>query len=216
MKRVLIALLMMAVVCNIAFARKKNKAGTIKDGVYCDKQYEFCIAIPDKWDASIKKEKYKTRIVFTKKTFDIPPDYRHAPNYTQIPKAFVYVDTTSLALSLFIDSLLSDKYKSKQKNKMLDEMYLLYGDYAEKKRPKIKIGEIDGYLSTGERRYTLQVARAGVNADKADHVSDFYGGSIMFVKKDKTLYIVHFICEKRFFVNEHKDFLELLKGFEFK
>ncbi len=217
MKRLLIALLMMTLVCNIALARKKNKAGAIEDNVYCDKKYDFCITIPpDKWDTSIKKGDSKIRIVFSKKNYDIPPDYQHAPNYTQIPKAIIYVDTTSMALNPFIDSLLSDKYKSKQKNSMLDEMPLLYGDYAQKKRPKLKIGDVDAYLSTGERRYTLQVARAGVNADKADHVSDFYGGSILFAKKGENIYIIHFICEKRFFENEHKDFLELINGFEFK
>lgn len=215
MKRLLIAFIMVGLVFNIAGARKKDKAGKIDKGVYFDKKHDFSLVIPKEWNASIKKSKSKTRLILTKKQYDIPTQFQHAPSYTQVPRVTVYVDTTSMKLSWFIDSLLSDKYKSKQKSKMLQEFQILFGDYRPRKRSKMSVGKVDGIRIAGERRYTIQVQRAGPDADKADVVTDFFGGSMFFTKKDNQIYIFHFICEKRYFKDIEQDFVKLLKGFSF-
>jgi hypothetical protein len=215
MRKALITLLIMAFVFNIAGARKKSKAGKIVDGVYTDKKHDFSLVIPDKWDKSIKKDKDKVRLVLTKKQFDIPNDYRHAPSYTQVPKVIVYVDTSSMNPTMFIDSLVSDKYKSKQKNKMFEEFKILYGDFIPKRKSKMSISDIEGMRISGERRYSINVQRRGIGGDLADLVSDYYGGSLFITKKDDNLIIFHFICEKRYFVTEDADFVKLLNGFKF-
>ncbi len=178
-----------------------------------DSKYGFSLAIPEGWDTSIKKDKYKTRLILTKKRYEIPSAYRHAPGYTQIPKATVYVDTTSMQLNMFIDSLLSDEYKSDQKNKMLEEFKILFGDFVQKTRTKTSLGETDGMLISGERRYTLRVQKAGFDSDEADLITDFYGGTIFSTKKDNLIFIIHFISENRYFSTENQDFLKLLNGF---
>jgi len=215
MRKVLIALLITAFVFNIAGARKKSKAGKIVDGIYTDKKYDFSLVIPDKWDKSVKKDKNNIRLVLTKKQYDIPNEYRHAQSYTQVPKVIIYVDTSSMTPMMFVDSLISDKFKSKQKNKMLEEFKILFGDFIQKKKSKMAIGDVSGMIVSGERRYSINVQRRGISGDMADLVSDYYGGSLFVTKKDNMLVIFHFICENRYFAAENADFIKLLKGFKF-
>jgi hypothetical protein len=216
MKKVMILLLMVVLAVSIADARKKkSKAGKIKDDVYTDNKYGFSLVIPDKWDASIKKDDSKVRLVLIKKQYDIPNEYRHAPTYTEIPKVTVYVDTTSMPAGIFLDSLLSDKYKSDQKNDMLQEFKLLFGDVMAVRRSKMQIGDIEGVIMTGERRYSINVQRQGIDGDRADLVTNYYGGSLFLVKKGDYIIIFHFICEKVYFAAEDMDFTKLLEGFKF-
>jgi len=214
MKTLLNAFLMTALVFNIAAARKKNKAGKIEEGVYYDKKHNFSLVIPDEWNSSIKKDKSKLRLTLIKKQYDIPTHFQHAPDYTKIPKVIVYVDNITMPLNWFVDSLLSDKYKSKQKKEMLPKLEILYGEFIQYKRAKISIGDIKGIKISGERLYRLEVQKAGTQADKADVVSDFYGGSIFLTKVEDTLIIFHFICEKRYFTVLEQSFIKLLKGFK--
>ncbi len=216
MKKVLIVLMIVVFAVGIADARKKNKAGKVSDGVYTDKKYDFSLVIPDLWGSSVKKDKNKVRLVLTKKQYDIPNEYRHAPTYTQAPRVIVYVDTCSLPTPIFIDSLISDKFKSKQKNKMFEEFKILFGDFILKKKSKVSIGDIEGIKISGETRYTLNVTRRGIDGDQADLIINYYGGSMFFIKKDKTLIIFHFICELLYFGAEDADFTKLIAGFKFK
>ncbi len=216
MKKVMILLLMVVSVVSIADARKrKSKAGEISGGVYTDSKYGFSLVISDKWDTSIKNDDSKVRLILIKKQYDIPNEYRHAPTYTQVPKVIVYVDTSSLPTPVFADSLISDKFKSDQKNEMLQEFKLLFGDFVREKSSKISIGDVEGIRVSGERRYTLNVQRQGIDGDMADLVTNYYGGSMFFIKKDKTLIIFHFICEKAYFAAEDADFTKLIESFKF-
>jgi hypothetical protein len=216
MKKVMILFLVFAMAFSIADARKKkSKAGEIKDGVYTDNKYGFSLDIPDTWDASVKKDDSKVRLILVKKQFDIPNEYRHAPTYTQAPRVTVYVDTTSMPEQMFLDSLLSDQYKSDQKNEMLQDFKLLFGDVTNIRRTKMKIGDIEGALMTGERRYSINVQRQGIDGDRADLVTNYYAGSLFVVKKGDDVIIFHFICEKNYFAAEYMDFEKLLKGFKF-
>jgi hypothetical protein len=213
MRRLFIFFLAFVLSFNFALARKKEKAGEMKDSVYYDNDYGFSLIVPDDWNSSIKKEKSNVRLILTKKQYDIPTEYTHAPSYTQVPKVTVYADTSSMPLQMFVDSLLSDEYKSKQKNDILQEFSLLFGDYIPKKTTKIKIGDVEGILNTGERQYSLQVQKAGYQADRADLVRDFYAGSMFFIKKDNHIIMLHFICERRYFANLEQGFMKLLDGF---
>jgi len=216
MKKVMILFLMVVLAVSVADARKKKSmAGKIKDDVYTDSQYGFSLTIPDKWDTSIKKDDSEVRLVLIKKQYDIPNEYRHASSYTQAPRVVVYVDTTSLPEQIFLDSLLNDKYKSDQKNKMLQEFKLLFGDVISVRSSKAKFGDIEGVRMTAERRYSLNVQRQGIDGDQADLVTNYYGGSLFLVKQDNQIIIFHFICEKLYFATEFADFTKLLEGFQF-
>jgi len=216
MKKVMILLLMVVFAVGIADARKrKSKAGEISDSVYTDNKYNFSLVISDKWDTSIKKDDSKVRLILIKKQYDIPNEYRHAPTYTQVPKVIVYVDTSSLPTPVFVDSLISDKFKSGQKNEMLQEFKLLFGDFVPEKRSKMSVGDVEGIKVSGERRYTLNVQRQGIDGDRADLVTNYYGGSLFFIKKENTLIIFHFICEKVYFTAEDADFTKLIESFKF-
>ena len=208
MKRLVIALIMVALVFGIADARKKkSKAGEFDDGVYTDGKFNFSMVIPeDVWNISIKKDKSQIRLILTKKVFDIPIAYTQDPGYTKTPKVTVYVDTTSWSAKMFVDSLLNSEYKSDQKKEVLQNCEILFGDYTPKRNSKLQIGEIQGVMISGEQKYTKQIP---------DVITDFYGGAIFFAKQDQTLYIFHMICENKYFATEYEDFVKLLEGLKF-
>jgi uncharacterized protein (UPF0297 family) len=200
--------------CGGADARKKDLAGKIENGIYQDDTYGFSLAIPDGWNSAIKKEKDRVRLTLIKKQYDVPQQFQHAPNYTTIPKVTVYADTTSLGLEQFVDSLLSDKYKSKQKNDILSEFKALYGNYNVKKKGKIPVGELTGYRISGQTQYTIEVQRSGSESDKADVVTDFWGGSVFFYKDGNNIIMMHFISEWRYFDALEPEFMAMLNGFK--
>ncbi|PKK83283.1 MAG: hypothetical protein CVT49_09290 [candidate division Zixibacteria bacterium HGW-Zixibacteria-1] len=207
MKRLVIALLAVGLVFNIALAKKKDKAGRLENGVYIDDSYNFSLPISeDVWNISIKKDKSPIRLILTKKVFDVPIVYTQDPGYTKTPKVTVYVDTTSWSAQLFVDSLLNDQFKSKQKKEILQNCEILYGDYKPKRKSKYQFGDVPGVLISGELQYTKQIP---------DVITDYYGGAIFFAKQDNNLYIFHLISENKYFSTEYEDFVTLLNGLKF-
>jgi hypothetical protein len=214
MKKILMTIVTIALLVNFADARKKDMAGNVENGVYLDGKYNFSINVPDAWNSSIRKDESKLRVTMTKKQFDIPIHFQNAPNYTTAPKVSIFVDTTSMPIDQFIDSLLSDKYKSKQKNAMLAEMKIINGPFQLKKRAKMLVGELAGIKIAGQQKYTVEVQRSGSDSDQGDVCSDFFGGSVFFVKNGNVIIIIHMICEWRYFDANEKDFIELLNSFK--
>ncbi len=215
MKKILIAVIMVALVFSVAGAKKKDKAGKVIDGVYLDAKYNFSLDVPDVWKYKIKKNKDNIRLILTKKQYDTPTQFLRAPSYTTVPKVTILIDTTSLSLDMFVDSLLSDKFNSKQKKSILSEFPILFGDYKLRKRAKLMVGDVEGIRISAQLRYTIQVQRAGSQSDKADVVTDFNGGSIFFAKQGDKIYMFHFICEWRYFEVYVQEFTNLVQGFKF-
>jgi hypothetical protein len=216
MKRLLIALLMMTLVFSVAEGRKKgDKSGEVAGNTYIDGTYPFKLTFNDAWKYTMKKGEDKIRLILTQKKYDIPPAYTHAPNYTTVPKITVMVDTTSLSLDMFVDSLLSNAYKSDQKKAITSEFPILFGDYQVRKRFKLPAGASEGIQVLAQLQYTISVQGSGSGSDRGEIVTDFYGGSIFFAKKDNNIYMLHFIGEWRYFDSLQKDFAEVIKGFEF-
>ena len=221
-KRLLISFIILLLAVNIAGARKKSKAGSIKEGTYTDSKFNFSFNINDTWKTSIKKGKKPVRITLIKKEYDIPMHFQNAWTYTTIPKITVYADTSSLGLKQFVDSLLADKYKSRQKKSILSEFKLLLGDFDLKKNSKKTVGDIVGHKISGEQKYTLRISSAGSGGDEMsgsfgdyDVVSEFYGGSIFFAKQGSTIVMMHFICEDRYFETLDSDFDKIIETFKF-
>ena len=217
MKRFLIALLMTAVVFSVVQARGKKKSGNVEGDTYTDATYPFKVTFNDLWKASTKKADDAVRLILTKKKYDIPPAYTRVPNYTTTPKITVMVDTTSMPLDMFVDSLLSDDYKSDEKKDILTEFPILYGDFQLRRRFKVPVGdgEGEGIQITAQLQYTISIQGAGSNSDRGEIVTDFQGGSVFFAKKDDNVYMMHFIGEWRYFDTLEKDFDEIVKGFQF-
>nr|MBN2278033.1 hypothetical protein [candidate division Zixibacteria bacterium] len=215
MKRLLISLFLVIFIFNICAARKKDKAGEIENGIFYDKDYNYSLVIPEGWSTSVKKGDSDIRLILTKDQYDIPIHFQHAPNYTQVPKVTVYAGPSMMNLDWFVDSLLSDVYKSDQKKDILNACEILYGNYISKRRSKISLGKIDGYLLAGERKYTIQVQRAGYESDKADVVTEFFAGDMFLTEHNGQLIIFHFICERLYYKMLEKEFLDLLNGFQF-
>ena len=151
MRKITIFFLILMICSPIVFARKpKDKAGKVVDRVFTDKKYNFQLTITDLWKYKVNKNKNNFRLVLTKAKYEIPSDYKDAPDYTMIPRINVFADTTSLSVPAFIDSLLSDSFKSKQKKEIYKEFEILSssggsGMKKEKIRPrKSRTLEIDG------------------------------------------------------------------------
>ncbi len=221
-RRIFIGLFGVLLLVNLAGAKKIEKAGKIADGTYIDSEFGFSFEVPDEWDSSIKKDKSAVRIALTKKEYDIPLHFQHVPSYTTIPKITVYADTTSLALNQFIDSLLSDKYSTSQKKNILGEFKILFGDFQLKKNAKKIVGDLAGWKISGEQKYTVRVTSSGNAGDETsgsfgeyDVITDFYGGSVFFAKYGKTIIMMHFICEARYFASMDLEFDDIVKSFKF-
>lgn len=206
MKQLLIIVLALILAFNCAFARKSSKAGEFKDGVYTDNLYNFSLNIPDDWNYSIKKDDSNTRLVLTKKTYDVPLAFQSSPNFTKIPTITVYADTSSMSPEVFTDSLMSDAYKSKQKKQVMNICEILYGEFTKRKQGKMSVGEISGILIAGEQKYTLQIP---------DVYTNYYGGSIFIAKHGNNLMIVHFISENLYYQNLNEELIKVLSTLKF-
>ena len=114
----MVMLLGLMVLPSVQGARKKNKAGVVKDYVFTDKQFNYSLTLNEGWKYKVQKEKATTRLVLTKVDFGIPPDYRSAPDYTKIPRMVVSVVETNMGAVEYIDSLVSDSYNSDEKNEL--------------------------------------------------------------------------------------------------
>jgi len=217
MRRFLIISLVILVGANIAYGRRRSKdAGSVQDSVYTDSNYNFSLKIPKGWEHSIKDEDDNVRLVLTREEYDIPQRYIHFPAYTETPKVTVFAGETSMPLNWFVDSLLSDDYNSKLKKRMLPELKILYGDYIPKKRSKMSTGQSEGIILVGERQYTISVQRSGFQSDKADVVTDYYGGGVYLTKHEDNIVALHFICEKVFLDNYMDEFNSMINSFNWQ
>jgi hypothetical protein len=197
-----------ALAFNVALARRSNKAGTVTDGTYIDEKYAFSIDVPEEWNYSIKKNKSHIRAVLSKKSYDVPIAFQENPTYTKVPKITVMADTSSLTVERFVDSLLNDDYKTKQKKKIIQECEILIGDFAKKKHSKMSVSDVNGVLVTGENKYTMQIRNERTN--EVEPYTNYYGGSIFFAKHGDYILMFHFICENLYYKNLHQNFIEIM------
>lgn len=188
-------------------ARKKDKAGAIANGVYTDDSYGFSLTIPQNWKSKIYSDKENIRLTMTQANFEVPNDYIKTPEHTKVPRITVFSDTTSMSLMDFIDSLVSPSYKSGQKKEMLKEFEILHsgplGDanvqpVSPRRRSPITVGEQQGVIWSGQSKYMkeISVSASSVGGKRVDAA---YGGSILALKKDRTIVVFHLICEWLYF-----------------
>ncbi|MCH9032099.1 MAG: hypothetical protein IIB00_07565 [candidate division Zixibacteria bacterium] len=196
------------------WAKKKPKSGEVDGRVFSDSKFDFSITLPEGWKISLKPKKSSLRFVSLKKDYAIPMHFRVAPNHTEIPKIKIYVDTTSLDVRDFVDSLASKTFDSRQKRDIVSEFELLDGQY---KRPRIRRLRLENGLK-GRRlstklKYTINVQAPGELTSTV--VTDFLSGQIVFLKKDDHLVMIYLVCESLFYKTNAELFEKALETLSF-
>jgi len=209
MRRVLFFMLLGVLVASTASARRpRDKAGKVSDGVYTDKKYNFQLTLNDGWKYKVGDNDDYFRMTLTQVNYEIPPNYLDAEDYTKIPRMVLFVDTTTMGVSPFLDSLLSDSYKSKQKGEILKEFEILNEssagsgmtreDVIPTGRRYMDIAGERAVVWTGKVKYRNEIS-ASASSIGAKRVYGGYGGCIVGVKKGDYIILFHTICEENYF-----------------
>ncbi|MFZ5981850.1 MAG: hypothetical protein ACOYVF_14615 [Candidatus Zixiibacteriota bacterium] len=204
-KLIIILTALILIIPDVADARRKIKmAGEVdQDGVYTDAAYNFQFQINDEWSSNINKEKDNDRVVCVRKKYDIPMDYADAPDYTQVPRIVVFADTSSMPTLTFIDSLVSETYKTDQKKEILKQFEILSEqELIPKGRKPVSLGTVENELKgvqwLGQAKYMKEVATSA-SAAGGKRVYGSYGGAIVATKNGNTIVLFYMICEYQYF-----------------
>jgi len=184
MKNMLLIVLSLMMLAPLTEARrKKAKAGKIIDNVYHDSKYNFSLTMHKNWKAKIRKDKNNVRLTLTQKDYAIPPDYLDAPDYTKVPKITIYVDTCSLGAPAFLDSLIDENYKSKQKKNIIKEFdFLQEQEIIPRGRGRWNLKSESGIIWKAMARYMKEV-QTSAGSVGGKRVRAEYGGAIAGVKR---------------------------------
>jgi len=226
MRKIVILFMLSFLVTSVGYARRhRAKAGKVSKNVYVDSKYDFKLTLQDGWRYKIFPNKSNFRLVMTEVNYDIPPVYLSASDYTKIPRLVIYADTTSLSAAAFIDSLVSNTFKSKQKKEILKEFEILSnftgisGFTAEKlvqrKREVIRVSGARGTLWTGQVKYRNEVSTSASSIG-AKRVYGAYGGAIIGIKKGNDIILFHLITEWNYFDNILKEVTKMVNTLQWK
>jgi len=203
----IICLICLLGIGSVQARKKRDKSGEINAGVFTDKEYGYSLTLIDGWSPSPKKNKLNFRLSLTQKNFEVPSDFSSAPDYTQVPRIVVWVDTTSYSPRTFVDSLVSESFQSEQKDDILKEFEILgamgeTGTRREKTVPRKKkavtiAGEI-GYMWTAKSQYTKEVATSATSLG-GKKIQGAFGGAIIAAKKDDIIIVFHLMTEWDYF-----------------
>ena len=200
MKKLLILGMALILLAPTIEARKKQKkAGTITDKVYHDDKYGIDLTLHENWKVKVGKEKDNVRLRLTQRKYEIPSDYIDAPDYTKVPSVTMYIDTTSFGVHVFIDSLISEVYKSNQKKAILKEFdFLNERDVVPKRRSRLEIAGESALIWKGEAKYTKEVSESATSS-MGKFVKRSYGGAIVAVKMGENILLFHVMTEWEYF-----------------
>jgi len=210
MRRLMIMLLVLLVAAPAGFARrKKKKAGSVEDQVYVDTKYDFQLTLPEGWKYKVGDEDDHFRLYLTQKDFEVPPYYLDAEDYTLVPKIVVWVDTTTMGATPFVDSLVSDTYESDQKKEILKEFELLNassagsGTYRDPLVPMgrriVQVGDLKGVRWAGRCTYMKEVALSASATGSGKRVRGAYEGTVTAIKKGNVIVVFHMMCESLYY-----------------
>lgn len=225
MKRLMIITLVILMCVPSVFARRKKiKAGTIDNKVYIDNDYGFKMPLLDDWSTKVGAQKDHFRLYLIQKNYEVPADYQDAEDYTQIPRIVVWVDTTTLGAAAFIDSLVSNTFKSDQKKEVFKEFELLNdasagsGTYrdpvVQKGRKTIKIDGAKGLRYSGRATYMKEVALSASSTGSGKRVRGAYGGSVIALKQGNIIVVFHMMCEWNYYKGIDKMMMDMVNALE--
>jgi len=215
MKKLLLLGLVLLLTAPTADARRKGKkAGEITDSLYRDNLYGYELTIHDNWKAKVGKEADKVRLLLTQRSYSVPSDYLDAKDYTKIPELVVFVDTSSFAAHVFIDSLVSPDFKSGQKSDILKDFAILSEpDLVPMQRSRMEIAGESALLWKVQAKYKRNVQTSSTSMS-GKTVSRSYGAAIAAVKIGNNIILFHVMSEWEFFdpvLKEAQPMIESLK-----
>jgi len=208
MKNLLIVTLFLAFGISTALAgRVKELSGTVENNVFKDKKYNFSLTLNDDWKYTLQKNEENFRLLLTQRNYDIPSGYISAPDYTQIPRIVLWTDTTSLNAFGFLDSLVSNTWRSGQKKELLKEFEILNvvpasGTRRDAAVPRgrrpVDIGGEQGLLWQAKSKYVKEI-ETSAGALAGTRVNGAYGGAIAAVKHGNRIFVFHLMTEWDYF-----------------
>lgn len=213
MKRFAIICMALLMFAPAVDARKKQKkTGTITDNVFHDDTYGFDFTVSDNWKAKVSKLKDNVRLTLTQRNYAIPSDYIDSPDYTYIPQVVIYVDTSTLGVHAFIDSLTTHAYQSKQKKNILKEFeFLAEPDRIPKRRSRMEIAGESAVVWKAEANYMKEIQTSASSAS-GRRVNRKFGGAIVAVKLDSNIVLFHVMTELEFFEPVLREVLPMIKS----
>jgi hypothetical protein len=216
MKRLIIlGIALLVAVPTVDARRKVAKAGTIENNLFTDADNGIELTIHENWKAKLGKDKDRIRLLLTKRTYDIPSDYIDAPDYTQVPMLTVYLDTTTLGAYAFIDSLMSESFRSKQKDEIARDFPILNErDIVPKKRSRFEVDGEAGLVWSAQAKYMKEI-QSSMGSSSGTRVRRSYGGAIAAVKKGDKIILFHVMTEYEFFDPIMAEVMEIIQSLKF-
>lgn len=171
-----------------------EKSGVVENDVYTDSQYGFSFTVPAGWSTKMKDAIQVLRISMMQTSPVAPSQFGDTlRDYMQVPTMAVMVDTTSLGVDQFINNLLDNDFKSKQKKGLMKNLDLIVKPHEILKRKDITFQGQKATIVEVRQAYSLEVSARG--SDRASIVNDFKSGSMFFTVRDGRIFIIHIICE---------------------
>ena len=221
MRKLTYTLLLTTIIC-LTFSplseagRKVKKTGDINGDEYVDSKYGFTIKMNDEWKVKVNKEGDPFRLVMTQKNFSVPPDYQDAPDYTRIPKIVMYVDTSSMDIGQFIDSLASETYDSEQKKEILKEFEIFFEpELIPQDKKRFSVGDAKAYSWVARAMYTKEVATSASSIG-GKRVKGSYGGAVVGFKQDDLVVLFHVMSEYQYFNDIYNELMKFVNAVEWK
>lgn len=224
MKRFTISVFVLLVgVSSVPAGRLKDMSGSVENNVFKDKKFNFSLTFSEAWKHALQKNEDNFRLLLTQRNYDIPPSYINAPDYTQIPRIVLWTDTTSLSPFAFLDSLVSETWRTNQKKEMLQEFEILSSIPASgtsreaaipRGRKPVDIGGEQGVLWQAKSKYVKEI-ELSAGAQAGTRINGAYGGAIVAVKHDNRVLAFHFMCEWDFFDAVLNDVLKIIGSLTF-
>jgi hypothetical protein len=193
----LIVFLVVLICLPSAFARKKkDKTGAIVENVYTDAEYDFKLTIRENWQGKVFSEPSNYRLEVEQTNPEIPPEYAEYASEMPLPAMSIYLATVDLTPVAFVDSLLSQTYKSDQKKEILKDVdffdeSISFQGFTTRIKKGVKFGDLDGVQWEGTARYNIKMGEQSISNETAV--------GLLGIKKGKNLLLFLTGHDKRYF-----------------
>lgn len=125
MSKVLCVVLALLLCIQTIDARPKKKtSGSIKNSIFTDSKYGYCMNFPSNWKAKIQYKDSDCRLVLRQQEHKIPKKFERKPWVANVPRSEIWIVDVPYEPQAFLDSLLSSTYKTDLKSKMLKGVWL--------------------------------------------------------------------------------------------
>lgn len=197
---------------------KKEKTGKVKGNVFTDKKFGYQLTFLENWKLSTEKEPSLVRATLMKKNYQVDRSTRFGGYEVNIPTIIILADTTSLSLEDFKKALLEESKKIKNLDKYKMKLEFLTNSELLQERETL-VDSIPAFILTFKKGYfktTVDQTRGITPEGTEVIVEEFIIGHIVFFKKEKNIFLVHFSCERQFIGPNHREFTNIMNGWEFK